>query len=233
MQLYKHYSFDLWLTLIKSNPDFKKERALFFYRNFNFSPKKSIEEIEKIFRHVDIICNAINEKTGKNIDADEMYLMVIYLINDGSAAFLDINLEKLYQEMETLVFNYLPILYSNETPEILKRIKESNISTIGILSNTAFIKGQTLRRVLEKLQIAQYFDFQLYSDEVGLSKPNRSFFDVMIQTAFDSHNESPIKLNDIIHIGDNPKADIEGGLLAGVNVFQINSNDKTILNLLN
>jgi putative hydrolase of the HAD superfamily len=40
-------------------------------------------------------------------------------------------------------------------------------------------------------------------------------------------------LNEIIHIGDNPKADIEGGLMAGISVFQINSNNYTILNLLN
>jgi putative hydrolase of the HAD superfamily len=231
MQLYKHYSFDLWLTLIKSNPNFKKERALFFHKNFN-SKKKNIEEVEKIFRQVDIICNSINEKTGKNIDADEMYLMVIYLLNDSSDLFSDINLEWLYQEMENLVFNFLPIIYSDETPGIIERIKQTQKSTIGILSNTAFIKGQTLRKVLENLQIAQYFDFQLYSDEVGLSKPNQSFFDVMIQTATAKHAETSIKLNEIIHIGDNPKADIEGGLIAGVNVFQINSNNYTILNLL-
>lgn len=232
MQLYKHYSFDLWLTIIKSNPNFKKERALFFHKNFN-SKKKNIEEVEKIFRQVDIICNSINEKTGKNIDADEMYLMVIYLINDSSDLFSDINLEWLYQEMENLVFNFLPIIYSDETRDIIERIKQTQKSTIGILSNTAFIKGQTLRKVLEKLQIAQYFDFQLYSDEVGLSKPNPSFFDIMIQTTIAKHTETSIKLNEIIHIGDNPKADIEGGLIAGINVLQINSNNYTILNLLN
>ena len=27
---YKHFSFDLWLTLIKSNPEFKKKRNLLF-----------------------------------------------------------------------------------------------------------------------------------------------------------------------------------------------------------
>ncbi len=232
MQFYKHYSFDLWLTLIKSNPNFKKERALFFHKNFN-SKKKNIEEVEKSFRQVDIICNSINEKTGKNIDADEMYLMVIYLINDSSDIFSDINLEYLYQEMENMVFNFLPIIYSNETPALLNRIKQTQKSTIGILSNTAFIKGQTLRKVLEKLQIAQYFDFQLYSDEVGISKPNKSFFDIMIQTVISKHTQNAISMNEIIHIGDNPKADIEGGLMAGISVFQINSNNYTILNLLN
>jgi putative hydrolase of the HAD superfamily len=45
MKTYKHYSFDLWLTLIKSNPIFKKERALFFHQHLN-AAKKSIEEVE-------------------------------------------------------------------------------------------------------------------------------------------------------------------------------------------
>lgn len=35
MQKFKHYSFDLWLTLIKSNPEFKLKRTIFFYDKFN------------------------------------------------------------------------------------------------------------------------------------------------------------------------------------------------------
>jgi putative hydrolase of the HAD superfamily len=231
MQFYKHYSFDLWLTLIKSNPSFKKERALFFHKNFN-SKKKNIDEIEKIFRQVDVICNSINEKTGKNIHADEMYLMVVYLINDHADMFKDIDLDWLYQEMDSLVFDFLPIIFSTETYDILDRIKQTQKSTIGILSNTAFIQGKTLRKVLDTLQMAQYFDFQLYSDEAGLSKPNKSFFDIMIQTVISKHTPKAISMNEIIHIGDNPKADIEGGLIAGIRVLQINSNNYTILNLL-
>jgi len=35
MPYYRHYSFDLWLTLIKSNPGFKAERAHYFFENYN------------------------------------------------------------------------------------------------------------------------------------------------------------------------------------------------------
>ena len=64
MSRFRHYSFDLWLTLIKSNPAYKPERAGIFYRDYN-SLNKSLEEIAAIFRQVDLMCNAINEKTGK------------------------------------------------------------------------------------------------------------------------------------------------------------------------
>ena len=63
MAFYKHYSFDLWLTLIKSNPRFKQERTSYFYEKFN-TKNKSIEEVALIFRQVDLMVNAINEKTG-------------------------------------------------------------------------------------------------------------------------------------------------------------------------
>ena len=48
MKTYKHYSFDLWLTLIKSNPTFKKERALFFHKHLN-AAGKSLEENTPLF----------------------------------------------------------------------------------------------------------------------------------------------------------------------------------------
>ena len=76
MQYYRHYSFDLWLTLIKSNPAFKTERTRIFFEDYNIAGK-SIEEVAAAFRRVDLLGNAINERTGKNIDSDELYLMVI------------------------------------------------------------------------------------------------------------------------------------------------------------
>ena len=35
--MHEHYSFDLWLTLIKSNPLFKPARIEYFFENYNFS----------------------------------------------------------------------------------------------------------------------------------------------------------------------------------------------------
>lgn len=224
MPFYQHYSFDLWLTLIKSNPHFKKERALFFHKHLN-TKHKSIEEVEKTFRKVDLMSNATNEKTGQNISANELYLLVLYLINDNATIFETLDLAWLRQEMESLTFDYLPLIYDHNTKNTLDKIKQSPESSVSLLSNTGFIEGKTLRKVLNELQIADYFDFQLYSDEAGLSKPNPLFFELMIQTA-------AVEKNKIIHVGDNPKADIAGGLAVGINVLQINSNDCRILNLL-
>lgn len=227
MYYYKHYSFDLWLTLIKSNPLFKKHRSFFFYQNFNIQ-NKPLEEVEFIFRKVDLVCNSINEKTEKNIDADEMYLMVISMISDYKLSLAEIDLEGLYQQMEALLFEFLPVIYCNKTTEVLAHLKETGCSA-SILSNTGFISGVTLRKVLCQLDMAKYFEYQIYSDEVGLSKPNQKLFQLMINRICSFRQINP---SEIIHIGDNPVADIEGANAAGINSLLVNSNNTSITKLI-
>ncbi|QTE36169.1 HAD family hydrolase [Mucilaginibacter gossypii] len=229
--MYQHYSFDLWLTLIKSNPYFKIERTKIFHRDFN-PGGKSIDDVASAFRQVDLMCNAVNERTGKNIDADEMYLMVISAINDNQYPLADVNIDKLYADMETLLFYYLPVLYSPVTIEVLQHLKQKGDCSLSILSNTGFIKGQTLRKVMVKLGLDTFFNFQIYSDEEGMSKPNRELFNLMVQKVKDCNKPKQISLTDIIHIGDNPAADIAGANDAGLNSLLINSNNLPILTLL-
>lgn len=232
MKLYKHYSFDLWMTLIRSNPAFKPQRIRFFYDNFNHYGK-TLEEVGIIFRQVDVMCNAINEKTGNNIDAEEMYLMVISAMNNYHYPLHDVNVTALYAEMEILVFKYLPVLYCTQTPKVLCMLKQqSGDCSFSLLSNTAFIKGSTLRTVLKRMELNDYFNFQLYSDETGMSKPNRQLFKLMINTVQETRAK-PIDLKEIVHIGDNAKADIYGADKAGISSILINSNNQTIFNLLN
>lgn len=226
MKPYKHYSFDLWLTLIRSNPAFKLARSRIFHEKYNFL-NKSFEDVVTIFRQVDLMCNSMNEKTGKNIDADEMYLMVISLMNNFDPSFKAIDLGALEKEMEDLIFNYMPLTYCGDTAGVLGRLKDSGTATVSLLSNTGFIRGATLRKVLKELELDQYLDFQLYSDEEGLSKPNKKFFQLMLDNIDrDKHRE--LELHEVVHIGDNPIADIEGAEALGIHSVLINSNHLTI-----
>lgn len=225
---YLHYSFDLWLTLIRSNPEFKAQRARYFFEKFN-SLNKPLNEVTRIFRQVDLMVNHINEKTGKNIDADEMYLMVISLINDGHECIAATDTEALYTDMEALLFTYMPVLYNNETLEVLATLKNQGCTT-NILSNTGFVKGVTLRKALTQLGLDVFFDFQLYSDEAGFSKPHHQFFKLMLNGAGELN--PGITPADIIHIGDNPVADEAGAAACGINTLLINSTPLTINNLI-
>jgi putative hydrolase of the HAD superfamily len=230
MPCYQHYSFDLWLTLIRSNPSFKTERARYFHRHLN-AKKKSLEEVQLAFRQVDLMCNAINEKTGGNIDAEEMYLMVISMIHDHELSLKEINIEEVYKEMDMLLFKHLPEIYCTNTPKVLNRLKQTSETSLNILSNTGFIKGKTLRKILDAIELSFYFDFQLYSDELGMSKPNPFLFQHLLSN-ISQIKKTDIAVKSIIHIGDNPVADIQGAKAVGITTLLINSNQTSILSLI-
>lgn len=215
---YKHYSFDLWLTLIRSHPEFKYERSVYFQQQFN-PLNKSLEEIQHIFRRVDLMCNAINEKTGGNIRAEEMYLMVLHDIYEGNN-FCDIDITTLYQIIEEMIMHYLPQLYTSDTIESLQLLK-SRGAKINLLSNTGFIKGCTLRKILRAVGVEGVFDFELYSDETGYSKPNQKMFELVLEHAKTHHSQ--IEKSEILHIGDNILADIQGAQTFGFSAFHVHS----------
>ncbi len=230
MLLYRHYSFDLWLTLIKSNPAFKTTRTRYFHQHFN-AKQKTIEEVAFVFRQVDLMCNSINEHTGGNIDAEEMYLMVISLLNGCEESIKDVDIKRLYEKMENLVLEYMPLLYSEQTAEILSILKEKSGASFSLLSNTGFIKGHTLRKVLKILKIDFLFDHQMYSDEEGMSKPNRALYERMIAWVQKFYGGS-MERNQIIHIGDNAYADLEGARAVRIDGLLVHSNEHTLQSLL-
>ena len=225
----EHYSFDLWLTLIKSNPLFKPARIEYFFKNYNFSKKKKIE-IKKIFRKVDLMCNLINEKVGKNVDAMEMYLMVLYLIDSKDHGIDSIEIAKLYQNMEDLVLKNTPILLNQNIRPTLIKIRDQG-ATISLLSNTGFIKGTTLRKVLTKLKILDLFDFVIFSDEIDMSKPNNEIYKLLFNKVKVLKKSNSIKKEKIVHIGDNYTADYIGAKEFGfkaIFVDKLNTLDKKI-----
>ena len=217
-----HYSFDLWLTLIKSNPAFKPARSQYFHQHFN-RQQKSLEEVNRVFRRIDLLGNSINECVGKNLEAEEMYLMVIHELNGEAFPLREVNLPALNNAMEALVLEHQPLLYSEDVCDILAQLQQQPGVTMNLLSNTGFIKGETLRKVLARLSLDRFFCFQLYSDEVRLSKPAPAFFDRVAKGA-EKHRGEALQRQQILHIGDNAFTDLAGAQKAGMSALLIHSN---------
>jgi len=206
---YSHFSFDLWLTLIRSNPEFKNKRNLLF-KDF-FEIDSSIERVSEVVRYYDVLCNNINEKTGLNLSTYEIYYLILNAL-EVDLSLNDVNrLGEFYQETETLFFNYKPELIF---PHIKLQFEEivNEGKSINILSNTGFIKGKSLRKIISYYELDSSIDFQIYSDEVGFSKPNNKMF----QLVFDQVNElRKTEKKEILHIGDNSIADYDGAVNFG------------------
>lgn len=198
-----HFSFDLWLTLIKSHPEFKTKRVELFTSFFNID--KPIEEVAKTVKYYDDLCNTINEVTGGNIDTFEIYLMILNALNVDVKQLDNKKLDTFYQKSEELFLEYKPVVIFENIKEFLDQIKNQG-KTINILSNTGFIKGRTMRKFLIQEELDQYIDFHIYSDEINISKPNPLIF----QEVKNNLKDQELPMHRILHIGDNPVADYRG-----------------------
>lgn len=212
---YQHLSFDLWLTLIKSNPEFKNKRNLLF-KDF-FEVDCTIEKVTEVVRYYDVLCNNINEKTGLNIDTFEIYYLILNALNVN---INDIEIEKLsqfYKETELLFMKFKPDLIYPKIKLLFEEIVEQE-KTISVLSNTAFIKGVTLRKLMSYYELENYFSFQIFSDETGFSKPNKEIFQLV-------YNQieilKSVEKKEVLHIGDNIIADYNGAIEFGFDALLI------------
>lgn len=198
-----HFSFDLWLTLIKSHPEFKAKRVELFSSFFNV--EKPIDEVAKAVKYYDDLCNNINEVIGGNVDTFEIYLLILNSLNVDIKQLNQDNLNEFYQKSEDLFLEYKPVVIFDELHNFFDEIKNQG-KTINILSNTGFIKGKTMRKFLMNENLDQYIDFHIYSDEIKCSKPNPLVF----QEVKNQIRNQELQMEQILHIGDNPIADYKG-----------------------
>jgi putative hydrolase of the HAD superfamily len=116
--------------------------------------------------------------------------------------------------------NYPPPLLNESILPMLQYLKNEGY-TLNISSNTGYIEGSTMEATLKNLGILQYFDFCIFSDQIGLSKPSVDFYDKV-------HQRSGYKKEEILHVGDNYKADYCGALKYGFKALHINNQQYTL-----
>lgn len=221
----RHVSFDLWLTLIKSNPVFKQKRDELLKSYFQIP--HPVEAVTARIRMWDLRFNAINEASGKNIDADEMVLIILSDLDVDVKKISSAMMEEYYNTMEVLFMQFHPVMYEEKLLEYLKQLTGKGM-TLSLLSNTGFIKGLTLKKLLNKLEIAPLLKFQIYSDEIAHSKPSKEAY----QHVFDNIRLfNTLDAGSILHIGDNENADLRGAQLHGMQSALINSNHISLLSL--
>lgn len=78
---------------------------------------------------------------------------------------------------------------------------------IGLCSN--FSHTPTALALLEKYELRGYFDAIAISDEIGIRKPRGEIFEAVLR-------ELGVEACDVLHVGDNLKADVEGAASLGM-----------------
>ena len=215
----KHISFDLWLTLIKSHPQFKRKRAELIADKYN-SKGLDLFQIEDFIRLLDKKVDKHNETSGGKVPAREMYYRILKEICKDSDEALQDMAQSLEKASNILFQEYKPILLNEDIIPILEWLKSKDY-TINLSSNTGFIEADTLRIVLDDMGLLPFFSFCIFSDEIKASKPSSVFFQQV-------YNKAGRAKEEVLHIGDNPLTDYKGAKGFGFEALLITEKDYTL-----
>ena len=222
----RHLSLDLWLTLIRSNPAFKPARTKLFVEHFSVARDEA--EVARVFRHFDRFFDAVNARTGGNVTVAEMLYVIL---EDLGVRIEDVDharVTSFYALSEELLLRHPPRLLDESVPSFLQSLRDSGFG-VSLLSNTGFILGRTLRRILPTIGLEDCFDFELYSDELRASKPNPEVFTTVYEKATAA---GTLTRAEILHVGDNPEADVRGARAAGMQALMFDRDRNTLAGLL-
>lgn len=215
----KHISFDLWMTLIRSHPEFKLRRAQLIIDMFGLKDCRA-HEIDTFVRKVDKVFDRKNMISGQKLSANKMYCKVLQKVLPQTEIVTEEKAIDLRKRSDELFVKYSPVFLNDDIKSILFGLNERGY-TLNLSSNTGFVEGDILRSVLDKMGILDCFHFLVFSDEINASKPSSHFFEVV-------HKQSSVAKNEILHIGDNPKADYMGAKSFGFEALLITEDNYTL-----
>jgi len=107
-----------------------------------------------------------------------------------------------------------PVLYPH-VPDVLARLQSEGYR-IGLVSNTGRTWGRYLRRVQDRLGIGSYFDVRVFSDEVGVRKPDPRIFTRALEAL-------RLRPDEVVHVGDDVEADVAGAKALGMRAIWFNA----------
>ncbi|MBU6998108.1 MAG: HAD family hydrolase [Theionarchaea archaeon] len=199
----KAVTFDLWGTLILNSSQYERELArkredLLFA---SLGGQISRENIRAAMEYAQSGIEKMRETMRDVPTSEHIRLLKAFLK-------IDSNLEPAYAEA---VLHFMPAL-NPYSLEVLTRVK--SVAKVGLISNTGITPGRVLRKALSDLGIWSLFDVGLFSNEVGYLKPHPRIFE-------DASRKLGVSFDEMLHVGDDRVADIEGASGVGMNAILV------------
>lgn len=193
-------SLDIWGTLLGSDPAFKPARNEML--RAAVAPDVSGDTFDAAMRQadrdVDDVCvrDGIDIGFGGRIEAT---LTALDLPTDGVVA----RLPELYAAQEALALAHPPRPLHVELPAAVSALPVPVVLT----SNTGMLPGDLMRKLLALAGFGAVPG--VFSNELGVAKPHPRMFAA-------ASDLLGIPAGEVLHVGDNPDADVAGARAAGM-----------------
>jgi FMN phosphatase YigB (HAD superfamily) len=198
-------TFDFWNTLaVDSQParvrELAAEKMTTGIRELGL--KISREDMFKAFSECRQICYSYQE--DKEIDFTPKEQLDWILEHFGVNTTLPM-WNRLFLYYTTSLFD-IPPFFAEGLEGILKELKAKY--RLAVICNTGRTPGWVIRKILKDNDLEQHFDVLVFSNEMGIAKPNPLIFEITSRL-LETHPSR------IIHVGDDLRTDVGGALRAG------------------
>lgn len=216
----KAVTFDMWETLLFERDGASALRADARCRNLARAVNKlgiqvSVEEMSV----------AINEtvssmltlwETNKDVACIDQIKLIIAKVSKGSSELKREWVNGLVSAYNLSVREVPPYL-NPEARTVLDDLKKRH-KLIGFICNTGLTSGAGLRQFLADEGVAEYFSLMIFSEEIGVRKPDPRIFHLAAE-------KLGVQPCEIVHVGDNLKADVWGAMNAGLKAIHFSSRE--------
>jgi putative hydrolase of the HAD superfamily len=205
-------SLDFWGTVATPNPQYGAARKKFFSELFGIDEDEAHSRYLAVKRH----CDSSAEAEGESITP----LVAVKRVLADHQRTRTTNAAEVLLELEEIVRKHPPIIHP-DIPGLIADLQSHHDVVIGVASNTNFIRGS-----LQDEHGHIGWDFCVYSDEIGVSKPDPDFFSTVVSEA-SRRCEERLSPDDVLHMGDNRVCDLGGASKAGLRALLVTDPDNT------
>ena len=203
MKEVKAIGFDLFNTLITIEPAALKEalgRLVHSLKQSGFI----LEEEQFSESHREAAVRHLEERKQDGRETHNRFWISSALGRHGYEVIPnDFRIAEAVEAYFTAFYDYSRLIPG--TKEMLGKVRTTYL--LGMLTN--FTHGPAARRIIEKLGLTPLFDVILISGEIGFRKPSPLVFQRLC-------GHLGVLETQILHVGDDPEADILGALNAGI-----------------
>ncbi|MBO8158125.1 HAD family hydrolase [Thermosyntropha sp.] len=204
--MFKAITFDFWNTLYKppENEEAGRKRINLFWDyllKIGFEVER--KQVKRAFMKAWDMANKKQREEG--IDITPRGHLAIILDEIGVELMPDME-DKAYNIYTETLLDFPPVI-NDDVQEILPRLKSKY--KLAVICNTGITPGKNLRELMKKDGIIDYFDYLVFSDEVGFAKPNIEIFNFTL-------NKLKAENSCVAHIGDDVLTDMWGAKNAGM-----------------
>lgn len=213
-------SLDIWGTLLRSDPEFKPARNGLL--RAAFAPSVAPAVFDAAMRRADRDADEVSLDRGRDVGFVERVTLAVSRLAEhghpgdfgdrgglrldaGAVEAVEARSGELMDQQAQLALRHPPKPLHPDLPAVVATLAER--MPVVLTSNTGMLPGVLMRRLLP---LAGFTGLPgVFSDETGWAKPHPQIFAASLALA-----GRPAR--DVLHVGDNPRADVEGARAAGL-----------------